>query len=114
MEEAGYGAERAVMERIRQKSAEGWTPEHDAQHELGELAIAAACYALEKLPERKRQEAYAIAPDWPWHPDWDKRDKHSRERCLEIAAALIMAELDRIAMEHKRRPVGGFLREGKR
>jgi len=104
--EAGYGAERAVAERIRQKSVEGWTPEHDAQHEFGELSIAAACYAVNAIGApfqvvESRGPLYESSGEqvgnvWPWSSDWDKRDKHGRERSLEISAALIMAELDRI------------------
>lgn len=96
LRDAGHGAERAVAERIRQKSVEGWTPEHDAEHDQGELAIAAACYALNKMPAFKEYWRADTVDWWPWHPDWDKRKKHDRERSLEIAAALIMAELDRI------------------
>ena len=94
--EAGYGADRAVAERIRQKSVEGWTPEHDAQHDEGELAIAAACYALNKMPTFAEHWQGDTGEWWPWHSDWDKREKHDRERSLEIASALIMAELDRL------------------
>ena len=112
--EAGYGADRAVAERIRQKSVEGWTPEHDAQHAKGELAIASACYALNKMPTFADHWWDEIREWWPWHPDWDKREKHDRERSLEIAAALIMAELDRINEKRKKQVVGGYLREGKR
>ncbi|TIM14496.1 MAG: hypothetical protein E5Y67_12520 [Mesorhizobium sp.] len=35
-----------AAERQRQIESEGWTPEHDDKHEKGELAGAAACYAL--------------------------------------------------------------------
>ncbi|MFF6751834.1 hypothetical protein ACET5A_31145, partial [Pseudomonas aeruginosa] len=33
-------------ERLRQVEAEGWTPEHDDAHSHGQMARAAACYAL--------------------------------------------------------------------
>lgn len=33
-------------ERRRQVEAEGWTPEHDDEHSHGQIARAAACYAL--------------------------------------------------------------------
>lgn len=33
---------------------------------------------------------------WPWPTEWDKRGKHSRHRQLEIAGALIAAEIDRL------------------
>jgi len=94
--EAGDGADRAVAERIRQKSVEGWTPEHDAQHDQGEIALAAACYVMNKMPSYQEHWQVSTLDWWPWHPDWDKREKHDRERSLEIAAALIMAELDRL------------------
>jgi hypothetical protein len=33
---------------------------------------------------------------WPWPAEFDKREKHGQKRSLEIAGALIAAELDRI------------------
>jgi len=97
LEEAGEGVSRIALERVRQKSVEGWTPEHDVQHDQGELAIAAACYALNKMPTFTDHWFDEVREWWPWHPDWDKREKHGRERSLEIAGALIAAELDRLA-----------------
>jgi hypothetical protein len=102
LEEAGEGAARIVSERIRQKQVEGWTPEHDARHDQGELAIAAACYALNKMPAFRDPWQAKMLEWWPWHPDWDKRNKHDRERSLEIAGALIAAELDRLAELRRR------------
>lgn len=40
------GIELIAEERERQITKEGWTPEHDAEHKNGELANAAAVYAL--------------------------------------------------------------------
>jgi len=40
------GLELIAKERERQISKEGYTPEHDDEHDLGELALAAALYAL--------------------------------------------------------------------
>ena len=71
------GIERIAKERQRQVSVEGWTPQHDDEHKDGEMAIAAARYA---------------APYW----EWDKRGKHERIRQLEIAGALLAAEIDRL------------------
>ena len=96
-EKAGEGAARIIAERGRQKSVEGWTPEHDAQHDDGSLAIVAACYALNKMPDYEDYWYAETCEWWPWHPNWDKREKHDRERSLEIAGALIAAELDRLA-----------------
>ncbi|MFU5937073.1 hypothetical protein ACM7PM_11480 [Pseudomonas aeruginosa] len=77
-------------ERRRQITAEGWTPEHDDEHNGGELADAAACYAL---------WAGGINPGnwrefWPWAPEWLK---HSEPRRMLVkAAALILAEIQRL------------------
>ena len=40
------GAALIAAERQRQIDAEGWTPEHDAEHGDDALACAAAVYAL--------------------------------------------------------------------
>lgn len=40
------GVDFIATERQRQLDDEGWTPEHDDIHTLGELAVAGACYAL--------------------------------------------------------------------
>ena len=92
----GEGARRIVVERIRQKTVEGWTPSHDAQHANGELSVAAACYAV----HNSNQDVCVVIPPgidaWPWDKKWDKRRKHDRIRRLEIAGALIAAEIDRL------------------
>lgn len=81
-------------ERRRQVQTEGFSRSHDDEtHYDGSLAMAAACYAA---PE----EIYTntLSDPWPW-PDYDKRDTHSRRRRLVIAAALIVAEIERIDRE---------------
>lgn len=42
--ESGVG--HIAIERRRQVEAKGYTPEHDDEHDLGELGLAAALYAL--------------------------------------------------------------------
>ena len=94
------GIELIAKERKRQIEAEGWTIKCDKRWKDGELSIAAACYAINKIDkvaviERDNPNENA----WPWGPEWDnwdKRDKHDRKRSLIIAGALIAAELDRI------------------
>lgn len=96
---AGEGARRIVRERIRQKAVEGWTSEHDAQHLEGELAVAAACYAVHRVEIDHIPVSVEMASGgdaWPWSKAWDKRNKHNRVRRLEIAGALIAAEIDRL------------------
>lgn len=91
-----------LAERRRQIEAEGWTPEHDDEHSVGEMAKAAACYALVSA---------GFNPDatinvWPWHRRWWKP---SDTRCnLVKAAALILAEIERLdrARGETRQPFG--------
>jgi hypothetical protein len=80
-----------MNERNRQHNEEGWTPEHDDAHTFGELAHAAACYAM---PIFVRPEEMPIG--WPtdWDEDWWKPT--DRRRDLVKAAALILAEIERL------------------
>lgn len=81
-----------LAERQRQVEVEGWTPEHDDQHEVGELATAAACYA-------GNAGGYVWAGGWPgevwpWAREWWKPSTPRRD--LVKAAALIIAEIERL------------------
>lgn len=83
-----------VAERQRQQAkkpdGEGWTPEHDDMHTGGELAAAAACYAVPALT----QVAPPAAQWWPWNYNWWKpKDRRSD---LVRAGALILAEIERL------------------
>lgn len=96
------GIELIAQERQRQVDREGWTPEHDAEHRRAEMAIAAACYAVEGTDAEVRYPYFDDSNDpendggWPWEPAWDKRKKHDRLKQLTIAGALIAAEIDRL------------------
>lgn len=79
-------------ERDRQCSDEGWTPEHDDTHTRGEMALAAGCYALNGAPQRFADDIVPIF--WPWAREWWK--PKSRRRDLIRAAALIVAEIERM------------------
>lgn len=78
------------VERQRQIEEEGWTPEHDDRHANGELACAAACYVI------------GDAERWPWHKSWWK--PRSRRSNLVRAAALIVAEIERLDRAAPPRP----------
>ena len=80
-------------ERRRQIEVEGWTPEHDDAHAGGELADAAACYAA-TLPLTRPRGLFGRAALWPWSASWWK--PQGRRRDLVKAAALIVAELERL------------------
>lgn len=79
-----------VAERVRQQTVEGWTPEHDDQHSNGELARAAACYALfgSGLPWQHSRHFWPWAAEW-WKPSGSRRD-------LVKAGALILAAIERL------------------
>jgi len=82
-----------LAERERQVTAEGWTPEHDDDHNNGELAKAAACYALQSACPGNQGDYLRF---WPveWASSWWK-PKDSRSDLVK-AGALILAEIERI------------------
>ncbi|MFQ6550472.1 hypothetical protein AADZ90_021220 [Aestuariibius sp. 2305UL40-4] len=97
------GAAAIAGERSRQIDEEGWTAEHDDTHENGEMAKAAACYALGASQfTRLGQDPNApvgrvtafVSHIWPWPNDWWK--PKSRRENLVRAGALIAAEIDRL------------------
>ena len=84
-------ARDVLAERARQVNAEGWTPEHDDEHEIGELATAAACYVSDTAMYRDEGDP---PPWWPWGKTCWKPS--SRRRNLIKAGALILAEIERL------------------
>lgn len=81
------GIELIAKERRRQVEAEGWDADHDAQHDAGELACAAAAYAVYPKRAFVVKNRDAIEDVWPgwWDACWDKRHLHSPIRRLVIA-----------------------------
>jgi len=86
------GVELIAMERQRQIDVEGWDEYHDDEHEKGELALAAACYATIHTGRRDNPEH----PLWPWAKSWWKPTPDDRVKELAKAGALIAAEIDRL------------------
>ena len=84
--------EDVLAERKRQVEEEGWSPSHDDEHDEGEMADAAAAYALaERFP--KRIVLGAIFPG-SWVQSWFKPTTYRRN--LVKAAALLIAEIERL------------------
>lgn len=83
-------------ERYRQVDEEGWTDDHDNQHELGEMATAAGCYALSAAGNPQHPEPPI---EWPWAWGWWKPT--TARRNLVKAAALIVAEIERLDRDEK-------------
>ena len=95
------------LERARQLQEEGWSEKHDQTHIEGELAMAAACYAL--LPkEREKYSSWSTRLNiwfprlWPWDIHWWKPSPNNRIKELAKAGALVAAEIDRLlTITHK-------------
>jgi hypothetical protein len=92
------GIELITKERDRQITQEGFDPEHDRCHTDNELALAAACYAVNGIQGVSVYE-YGDSDCFPFVEEYDKRRKHDRLRSLTIAGALCAAELDRLIAE---------------
>jgi hypothetical protein len=96
------GVALIAAERERQVSEEGWTAEHDDQHPRGELATAAAFYALDRhvavMTEQRTPFTFPMllgSLQWPFQQEsW--KPSGGRIRCLIKAGALIAAEIDRL------------------
>ncbi|HXM59176.1 MAG TPA: hypothetical protein VOB72_27515 [Candidatus Dormibacteraeota bacterium] len=106
---ATTGTELIAAERRRQIEAEGRTPEHDDQHDGGELIEAARCYVYAALVAEHADLAEWFGLDaegrfklphpanarWPWSPaQWKPTGDPVRD--LTKAGALIAAEVDRL------------------
>lgn len=104
--------EDVLAERERQVNVEGWTAEHDDSHDSGSLALAAASYAAHAgaatlrawaRPHTNRASEYECMATalWPFDKEWWK--PKNRRRDLVRAAALILAEIERLDRAPKRR-----------
>ncbi|RPS03288.1 hypothetical protein [Pseudomonas aeruginosa] len=82
-------------ERRRQITAEGWTPEHDDEHSHGQMARAAARYALAgSSAPNDGTAALLVSLAWPWDEQWWKPTTTRRD--LVKACALGLAEIERL------------------
>ncbi|MBY0559930.1 hypothetical protein [Hyphomicrobium sp.] len=81
-------------ERARQKTVEGWTPEHDDTHADGEMLDAAMCYFLRGTDREPSLRADGCPICWPWDPMWWK--PKNKRRDLVRAGALMQAEIERL------------------
>lgn len=83
-----------AAERKRQRELEGWTTDHDDTHISGEMAMAAACYALASILDTEHALNTLVTRYWPWTRKWWK-PKSPRVNLVR-AGALIIAEIERI------------------
>lgn len=95
-------AQDILNERRRQIESEGWSEDHDDQHTDQSLALVAALYAapveLFGAETDSNGRFFAFEDPWPttWDESWDRRDDFSPRRRLVVAAALLIAEIERI------------------
>ncbi|WP_214103208.1 hypothetical protein [Acrocarpospora catenulata] len=91
------GAELIAAERQRQIEQEGWTAGHDDQHTRGQLAGAAAAYAVAAARMSGASVWTAWADEvWPWSRRAYKPVRDDPIGTLVKAGALLAAEIDRL------------------
>lgn len=86
------GAALIAAERQRQIEKEGYTVDHDAEHDLAEIAFAAIAY----LKFHTGCSRNVAVGDWPWEEGYFKPTADDPVRNLVKAGALIAAEIDRL------------------
>lgn len=81
---------------------EGFTPEHDLQHDKGQLAEAAAYYCFTQQQREFTDAVLAKSNDgagssvWPFEPQWFKPSPEDRIKELVKAGQFIIAEIVRL------------------
>ena len=90
-----------IRERSRQVEMEGFGPDRDDVYIFGQLSRAAASYCAHaaagvelNAPEQVYIACPSDAVSWPWDRSWWKPTSPRRD--LVKAAALIIAEIDRL------------------
>ncbi|MFA5387683.1 MAG: hypothetical protein WC322_04875 [Candidatus Paceibacterota bacterium] len=92
-------------ERCRQILIEGWTPEHDdLNHSPGQLCSSGAAYALNAAGSmQQNRPTRTPRPHIGWQFDNEYWKPKNARRDLVRAAALIIAEIERIDRTQARR-----------
>ena len=85
-------AQDILAERRRQMVEEGWDPDHDDLHDQGEIASAAAAYAVASVAPNAFLDSSPTL--WPWHESFWKPG--TPRKMLIKAGALILAEVERL------------------
>jgi len=87
-----------LQERLRQVS-DGYGPAHDDEHRRGEIAQAAAsltCIALVSIDSAGNASYWAGNAESFWPDDWTALSSKSQRQDLVRAAALLIAEIERL------------------
>ncbi len=104
MPDFSKAARDVLAERERQMKEEGYTPAHDDNHVHGELALAAALYALpyeatlggEPLLKQDDFIGLHMALELACAPGWDLKPEPDIRKRLVKSGALILAEIERL------------------
>ena len=80
--------------------AMGYDAAHDDQHAAGELAAAAACFALGSAEVRSAAHIGESTLLWPAEWSTEILGANTRMRQLVVAGALIAAEIERLQRAH--------------
>lgn len=97
------GIQRIAIERARHPKL-GYTLEHDLMHASGELVAAAMCYLVAVDPTILDPAGDYVLQMWPFALE-EYQPSEDPSRNLEIAGALIAAELDRDDAARQRQTV---------
>jgi hypothetical protein len=104
------GVDLIAAERTRQIKKEGYGADHDQDHDNGELAKAAACYANPIFNQQQHHVGAllgekAVPEFWPFEKGWWKPTPEDRVKELAKAGALIAAEIDRLTKHSPAPPI---------
>lgn len=88
------GTDDVAAERLRQMTEEGFSHSMDDDYRDRSLVRAACCYALFAADTGAFRAKAETPPLWPWSKKWWKPT--DRRRDLVKAAALLIAEIDRL------------------
>lgn len=97
--------EDITAERERQINVEGFSEDHDDEHDNFQLSLAAMCYlAFIAFGPLWKDMGNFLQHFWPWDLKWWKPVYDNKRTNLVKAGALIVAEIDRI---DRFRKIGG-------
>jgi hypothetical protein len=99
MENTKTGVELIAQERKRQIESEGWSLEHDKQHDEGQLADAAAVYAMDEGTRSYLDISWGNDEwlnIWPFELESLKIKPEDRIKELTKAGAQIASENERL------------------
>lgn len=94
------GIELIADERKRQMDVEGYSADHDDKQTKGQIASAAACYAMLESDRNLQANGWGSFLNVIWPRNWERKfwkpTPDNRIKELTKSGALIAAEIDRL------------------